>query len=161
MCLIVDANQRDAFFGRPPKPEYAPAVAWILSDTAGGRLVFGGKLRAELAQKQGAFRVLREWVIAGRAVEYPDDEVAVEERLVLALGIRSDDEHVIALARISGARVVATEDADLIADVTNKKLLDKPRGKIYQRAEHEHLLNHSTSCGLPMTRTVRGRAARK
>ncbi|MFN0147596.1 MAG: hypothetical protein ACKVT1_13870 [Dehalococcoidia bacterium] len=151
----MDANQRDAFFGQPPKPEYVPAVAWITQRR--GRLVYGGRLRVELAKKQGAARILAEWVKSGLAVEYSDEVVQAEEQTVIAIGIRSDDEHVLALARLSGARLIATEDEDLIADTTDKRLLDKPRGRIYQRAEHEHLLNHSRSCGLPPTRTARGR----
>jgi hypothetical protein len=158
MCLIVDTNQRDAFFGRPTNPAYAPAVAWITS--GGGRLVYGGKLRTEFATRPGVARLLDAWVKSGRAVLYADDLVESEERRVLAIGIRSDDEHVLALARLSGARLICTEDADLIVDTRDKRILDKPRARIYQRAEHAELLNHSGSCGRKPTRTSTGRTPR-
>ena len=44
---------------------------------------------------------------------------------------RSNDSHVIALAQISGARLLYTNDRDLQDDFKDKRLISKPRGKIY------------------------------
>src|SRR5436853_4523455 len=105
MCVIVDTNEAHRFFQRSPTSDYAPVIRWIT--TGSGRLRYGGKLKAELLHIQDAARLLRQWSAAGRAADEGDERVAAEERRVDALGVcRSNDLHVIALARVSGARVL-------------------------------------------------------
>ena len=58
--------------------------------------------------------------------------------------LQSDDSHVIALARASGARLLYTGDTALIADFKDKRLIDKPRGRIYSGAANSDLLTRST-----------------
>ena len=58
-----------------------------------------------------------------------DREVDREEVSVVGMGIISDDPHVLALARICGARLVYTEDRDLMRDLKDRKLLN-PLGKV-------------------------------
>lgn len=61
----------------------------------------------------------------------------------------SNDRHVVALAIVSGARTIATNDLALTKDVKNKRILDGPRGRVYSDpTEHEHLLRHTSSCGI-------------
>ena len=157
MCVIVDANRASSFFAEPPGAEDAPVVDWILGK--GGRLVFGGKLSEELLRINASVRTLRQWTLSGRALEIPAPLVSEEERLLRRMGIcRSNDHHVVALARLSGARIVVTGDQALMADVGNAQLLSAPRGKVYQRPEHAKLLKHSSSCGLAGTR-IRSRRA--
>lgn len=48
----------------------------------------------------------------------------------------SDDEHIIALAQISGARLLYSNDGDLHKDFRNKNLIDNPRGKVYSTREN-------------------------
>lgn len=64
-----------------------------------------------------------------------------------SLGCRSNDLHVLALARVSGARTLCTADGDLRRDFKDSRLVARPKGSIYSRASHAHLLKHSTSCG--------------
>ena len=52
----------------------------------------------------------------------------------------SNDCHIIALARASGARLLCSDDVKLGEDFKNKKWIDKPRGKIYKNATHNKLL---------------------
>ena len=54
--------------------------------------------------------------------------------------ITSDDPHVLALARVSGARLLYTKDNALIRDFKDKKFIDQPRGKVYTRKTNEDLL---------------------
>lgn len=65
----------------------------------------------------------------------------------------SNDIHVIALAQISGARLLYSNDMALHKDFRNKRLIDKPRGKVYstnQRKDftsgHARLLNDRSLC---------------
>ena len=52
---------------------------------------------------------------------------------------RSDDEHVVAVAQLGGARLLYSNDADLQADFGDKALVDRPRGKVYSTRIHDDL----------------------
>ena len=84
-----------------------------------------------------------------RGLREPD----AEEQALRARGLcTSDDEHLIALARKSGARVFCTEDTTLWKDVRNRALLAKPRGRIYRTKRHVALLGHHAGCQRPPQR---------
>ena len=73
--------------------------------------------------------------------------VNAEESLVVSTGLCvSDDPHIIALARVSGARTLCSNDNNLHTDFKNQRLLSHPRGGVYQNANHGHLLRHTRSC---------------
>ena len=44
----------------------------------------------------------------------------------------SDDTHVLALALVSGARLLYPNDAALIKDFKNRRIVANPGGKVYQ-----------------------------
>jgi len=78
---------------------------------------------------------------AGSAKQIPDSLVDSEERVVEALGVcKSDDPHVIALARAARVRLLCTLDENLQQDFRCKQLVDRPRGHIYKNSGHKHLL---------------------
>ena len=65
----------------------------------------------------------------------------------------SDDEHVIALEQVSGARLLFSNEADLHKDFKSKELIDQPRAKVYSTKEtrdltraHERLLADRSLC---------------
>lgn len=140
MCLIVDANVAHVVLGRPAHEDSLPITRWL---ARGGRVVFGGENFRELLKCGGAVIArLVELERAGRARNVDKTqpgEVEAETREVSSSCL-SDDPHVVALARVSGARVLASRDAALHADFKNKALIDHPRGSIYQDASHAHLL---------------------
>ena len=110
------------------------------------------------------FRELREyqrftsWVLqaflAGRATRIPDDEVDAETEVLRERRIcRSNDAHVLALARTSGARLLFTNDRDLQRDFTNREILSGTRGRVYTTLvnaatsrTHRNLLNRTDLC---------------
>ena len=49
------------------------------------------------------------------------------------------------LARKTGVRLLYTGDRDLIEDFKDKQFIDRPRGKVYTRAENARLLA-ATAC---------------
>jgi hypothetical protein len=116
--------------------------------------LFGGtKYRGEIDKHGKARSFFVQRVRAGRAFSIDDAAVDAEEkRLRAARACESDDEHVIALARSSGARVVCTEDHALWADVKDKQLIDAPRGRVYRTDEHTPLLHHDACCQKPPPR---------
>jgi hypothetical protein len=154
VCLILDTNRFGDTFSDSPRPAYVPLLRWLTDPDGDGSAVLGGtKYRAEVGKVDRARRFFVERVRAGRAHSVDDAAVDAEEaRLHAANACLSDDEHVVALARISGARVVCTEDQDLWKDVGDKGLLDRPRGRVYRTEEHLHLLHHDPGCRKPPSR---------
>lgn len=145
MCLIVDACRSGIVFGRPSDGDVEPIWVWLRSH--GGCLVFGGSLAAELSRNGAAAKLLAELKRSGRAIQVEgaalvEDEAALRSKARL----RSNDPHVLALARVTGARVLHTNDRDLIADFKDPAIVARPRGKVYLRAEHADLLTHSRGC---------------
>ena len=144
MCAIVDNSARDEVFGGAESPAGKFFLTWLTKGR--GRLVVGGKLRDELSGNQNFERWLPQAVQAGRARILGDNEVNDATRAVLADGVcRSDDPHIIALARISGTRLLYANDNALERDF--KRLIPKgivfttkqdPQRQITQ--EHQSLL---------------------
>ena len=138
MCIIVDANRLGAFLADPAGDDAAPLRAWV---DRGGRIVYstGGAFAREVGRRTRD-RLLT-YVRAGQATLVPADRFADDERkLRNHPDLRSDDPHVLALARATGVRLLHTGDADLTADFRNKKFIDRPRGKVYSTAANAGLL---------------------
>jgi hypothetical protein len=143
VCLIIDANRASLVFGQP-HDDYRPILDWL---ERGGMIVFGAKLARELDRVDAARRYLRALVQAGRAHQASGTTVDAEEAAMAAVGaIRSDDPHVLALARATGTRLLCSNDERLIADFKDKKWIDRPRGKVYRTKAHARLLGHTSGC---------------
>ena len=139
MCIIVDANRIGGLLGDPPDKDSAPVRSWI--ESGRGRIVYstGGQFANEIGGK--AKLKLQEYVRAGSARLVPHADLAeMEERLRSNQSLRSNDPHVIALARASGARLLFSGDRNLIRDFTSPQIISKPRGKVYSGAGNAGLL---------------------
>ena len=148
MCIIIDANKLGSFLADPPDEDSAPVRKWL---DKGGILVystgsiFAGEVRGR------AKRTLTDYVRAGQAKVIPKEQFMDDEISLSTRGdLRSNDPHVLALARASGARLLYTGDNDLIADFKNKQFIDKPRGKVYSGSANANLLTRSTCEGRGM-----------
>jgi hypothetical protein len=159
VCLIVDASIASLVFGDQPSPRFGPVLRWLYQEE--GRLVYGGHLANELRKVGAAARSIAELRKAGKALLYDDARLADDERAVQKTGhLRSNDGHVIALARVSGARVLCSDDQNLIRDFTDRNLISKPRGSVYMQEEHIALLEHCRGCPGPLPASRRKRSAR-
>ena len=138
MCAILDANVVGQVFGEDRPAAGRAFFGWLNADR--GRLVVGGQLRNELDQS-AAFRQWRvQAVLAGRVTLLNDDAIDAKARqLAKENTCRSDDEHVVAVAQLSGARLLYTNDRDLQRDFNNKALIDQPRGKVYSTRTRDDL----------------------
>jgi len=146
MCLIVDANVAGRFLAQP-----GAIVDWLSGKRGDPRLVAAGKLRRELAILDKVRRLLVALERAGRLRSADEQRLATEEaRLRRAGQCESNDHHVLALAIVTGARTLATDDDALARDFKNARLISAPRGKIYRDPEsHGKLLRHTPkSCGI-------------
>ena len=61
---------------------------------------------------------------------------------------RSDDPHVLALARVSGARLLFANDGRLIQDFQNNDILRQPPGKVYPPTDYHRFLNDRNNYNL-------------
>lgn len=153
MCAIVDNNVRDQVFGANSQ---SPAGRFFLDWLSHGRgkLVIGGQLLRELNDYGDFKRWLRTALARNTALAVADDRVDAETETLRARNICcSDDEHILALARISGARLLFTNDQDLQDDFRDRRIIADPRGRIYTtlahsdvRRTHRNLLNRADLC---------------
>lgn len=158
MCAILDANSAHEVFGRARRSQ-AGGDFYTHLQRGGMDLVVGGEVLQELSR---ASRELLEWIKEadrgghrGRVRRVRNEEIETrQKRLERSGSLRSDDPHVIALAQVSGARLLYTKDEDLRQDFKNKEILDNPRGKIYpigdgKQAKHDRqrLHNAKNLCG--------------
>lgn len=153
MCAIVDANVASEVFGSSPPPAGEKFFEWLKKGS--GRLVVGGKLLEELEMGSADFRRWGQQAqLAGRMRIVSKREVdARTEQIQREGAIRSDDPHVIALAQVSGARLLYSNDGDLQKDFRNGELIDDPRGKVYStrrdksfQRSHDRLLKNKNLC---------------
>lgn len=107
-------------------------------------MVYGGKLKREYIPVTNIRRILFKFDQAGIAKVFPDVDVDNQTDIIKKMKTCvSNDEHIIALARVSGARLLCSEDSSLHTDFKCKKLIDSPRGKIYQTRKHISILNEN------------------
>lgn len=140
MCVIVDANRMGDFLSRPMRPDSEPIDRWLRRRR--GKLVYstGGRFTREMSYVKK--RQFLDYVRAGYTLLVPSDTFAEDERSLREGGsLESDDAHVLALARESGARLLYTHDSPLMRDFKDKGIIDAPRGKIYSGAQNAGLLS--------------------
>jgi hypothetical protein len=140
MSIIVDANCSADAMRLDPAPDFAPIIAAFVGGTA--KLTYGGtKLLSEYRRVGAAWRFLLMLDRAGKSRKINDVLVdAEQDRISSSMDLRSDDPHVLALARISGARLLCSRDGDLHQDFRNADIISRPRGFVYQDASHRHLI---------------------
>ena len=104
MCAILDNDVRHQVFGDSQTEAGKFFLDWLTSKKKRGVLVVGGKLLQELADSPKFNEWLQEAQQAGRTRRISDQEVNNEtENLRKQKICQSNDEHVLALARVSGA----------------------------------------------------------
>ena len=158
MCAIVDASVIGEVFGRARSrtPAAQKFFEWLNAGT--GILVIGGKLRSELERS----KAFRGWALTaiqtGKLVSINDDSVNTRAGQLREFIRKQDDPHVIALAQISGARLLYSNDRGLIQHFKDEQFISCPQGSIYTTLtpeslpegeftrEHEDLLLRSDLC---------------
>ncbi len=145
MCIIIDANQASNVFQNAVNDDFKPIIKWLFSKD--GMMVYGGKLAEELAKVSSASHAIKVLQDAGHAQHFNDRDVNIEEQSIIRMKVCvSNDPHIIALARLTGARTLCSHDTLLHKDFKNTFLINKPKGCIYQEKSHTDLLGHTVSC---------------
>lgn len=156
MCAIIDNNVRHEAFGEPEVQTAAGKffIDWV--NAGRGKLVVGGKLYDELAGYRNFNQWFRQALRLGNAISIDDSTVAAETAALASRHIcKSNDAHVLALARVSGARLLFTNDQDLQDDFGNRQIIGGVRGRVYTTLRyqdisrsHKDLLNRNDLCAL-------------
>ena len=158
MCAIIDANVTFEVFGTKRTEAGVRFRDWL--DGGRGRLVVGGRNLEELTRNRSFERWFREERRRGGRVRQTRNEIISERQQALVRdGLpTSDDEHVLALAQVSGARLLYSNDRRLKNDFLNAAIIREPGGKVYTTQhggrhvtrftdEHEELLRTEDLCG--------------
>ena len=102
-----------------------------------------------------AFQKWRQQAIQAGRIKHFDDADVENRTEILTRGrsCKSDDQHVIALAQVSGSRFLYSDDGDLHEDFKNNRLINRPRGVIYSTKDrgnftpaHRRLLGRNNIC---------------
>lgn len=142
MCAIVDADCTGEIVAASLSPAAQAFRESIMNGSC--RLVVGGsRLRQEYGQsstKRGQAKqtTVSKWMSefhrAGKLVFHNDGEVDDYAKEIQCSGMcMSEDYHIIALARVTGARLLYSRDQNLHRDFKNQMLLNNPPGKVYPR----------------------------
>ena len=154
MCAIIDNNVRHEVFGTDDVQSEAGRLFLDWVDSGKGKLVVGGELRRELSDYRRFIKWLSQARLSGHVVLVADDEVDAETYSLLDSNIcKSNDAHVLALAKVSGARLLFTNDQALQSDFRNPQIVSGTRGRIYTTLvrqdvskTHRDLLNRADLC---------------
>ena len=97
----------------------------------------GGQLGAELVRTP-AKGWIQQAILSGKIQTVDEGEVKSRtDELRNSGACSSDDPHVIALAQVSGSRLLYSNDRDLHKDFKNTQLLSTPPGKIYSTKKNK------------------------
>ncbi len=130
MCIIIDANVLPCVFGKEngKHNQYKSVMNWIAKKN--GKLVYGGtKYKAELSRLRGVLAVVSQLAVARKTVAVCDEAVnrLESEYATLFSKAKYDDHHLVAIAVVSGCRLVCTEDQG--AHELIKKVFCSEKGK--------------------------------
>lgn len=145
MCIVVDPPTLIPMFKTddPEHPNFAPVKDWLT--TGPGKLVIGGtKFKSELTAVSSMLRLIMEFDKRGKVLRQKDCDVDADEVIVKGIEPASDfdDPHLVALVRLSGAKLICTRDLRshkyLRATKFYRTTLERP--KLYTRAKNSALL---------------------
>lgn len=144
MCIIVDTNLFHKFFNKNNQ-DFSLVDEWM--DEEHVPLVYGGtKYNSELRKAHKYLGIFEEYKKIRKAYHIIDNLVDLQERIVLQICPETnvfDDQHLVALVRVTKSRLVMTEDPGAERLLKNRRLYNRGirRPKIYKRREHNNLLN--------------------
>ena len=156
MCAIIDNNVRHEVFGEKSVQTEAGEYFLDWLDNRKGKLVVGGGLLQELSGYSNFNRWFQQALIAGSVQRVSDAQVERETANLQSRNVcKSNDAHVLALAVVSGARLLFTNDQDLQEDFRNRGIIGGIRGRVYTTlvhqdfsSTHRSLLNRTDLCAV-------------
>jgi len=141
MCIIVDTNVLSEVFDSSNQNhmDFKPVYEWIMHGK--GKLVFGGsKYAKELGKYLPLFVQLKK---VNKAVYLEDEIVDTEQQFLSGVISHSnfDDQHLVALLKLSGCKLICSNDRRAYPYFTHSKFFSKNnRPKIYSSKRNIKLL---------------------
>ncbi len=138
MCIILDINCLGKLTN-PNNEDMAPVRKWL--DKKNSKIVIANT--DKFKQEWGRINTKQqlEWSRAGKLKIEKNSNKVQDKTDRLRETIKSNDEHIIALAQVTGVNILVSDDKALHQDFT--KLVKG--GRVYQKATHKHLL-HRDMC---------------
>lgn len=140
MCAILDANTFSKFKDAADE-DMEPVWNWL--ENKSGKLVYANTPKFEEEWERGGMIHIRDQLMRAGQLKLISEGVQ-EKANELKGKIRSDDEHIIALALIADVKVLLSHregDRDLITDFKSRDLV---QGKVYTRKAHGRMLTKDT-----------------
>ncbi len=140
MCAILDANTFHKFKD-PSNEDMKPVWKWL--ENKNGKIIYTSTKKFEEEWYKGGMDPIREQLMRSGQLKLVSQDVQ-EKADELKDEIRSNDEHIIALAIIAQVKILISYregDSDLFNDFKNRNLV---HGKVYTRKEHQRLLTKDT-----------------
>ena len=134
MCLILDTNKYGDFL-EPDNQDMEPIRNWM--KTKNGKMAYSPteKMERELKRHNKMRERFDRYRETQKLKLVPPNEV--DQAMSSLQGLRSDDPDIIALAQVSGVKLLVSNDENLHSDF--KTVV---RGKIYQTSAHKRLLRN-------------------
>ena len=142
MCVILDANTFHKF-KNPTDEDMAPVWKWL--DDKNGKIVYSNTEKFVDEWERGGMGHLRDQMMRAGQLKLVSEGVQ-EKADELEGEIASNDEHIIALAIVSGVKVLVSYregDSDLFTDFKNRQLVG---GKVYTRKAHARRMLTKDTC---------------
>lgn len=140
MCLILDTNKYDDYLDLTNK-DMKPVRDWVEKNN--GRIAYTPTEKMEKELKKGRQTKIEKqfdkYKRSGKLKIIPKDKVQQAEQQLKNL--KSNDAHIIALAKVANVKLLVSSDKKLHKDFTNPKIIG---GKVYQNRSHQHLLDQLT-----------------
>jgi len=142
MCIIIDTNCLNEVFDTSNKHhnEFKPVFNWVYLGK--GKIVYGGsKYLSEIGKYLTLFLNLNK---AGKAIYVDNNKVDVEEVVVSTI-IQDpdfDDQHLVALLRVSGCKLICSRDKRAYPFFRHKRFFSSAntKPKIYSSSKNKGLL---------------------
>lgn len=149
MCVIVDTNTFHKFKKRNNE-DMEPVWTWL--EKRGGKIAYSDTEKLEEEWNRAGMQDLREQLIqAGKLKRVPPQDVQ-KKADELKGKIKSDDEHIIALALVTGVKVLISYsdyesgqkgDSDLFDDFRDRNLVG---GRVYTKKSHARRMLTKDTC---------------
>ena len=136
MCIILDVNMLSRF---KKHADEDMRHVWNWLQKKNSKIAYSTTQKFKDEWKRGGGDSLMRELERNKKLKLVSNQDVLIEQSEVEGKIESNDSHIIALARVAQVKVLVSQDKELINDFTNRELV--ARGKVYQRAEHAHLLN--------------------
>ena len=149
MCIIVDTNTFHKF-KKPDDEDMEPVWTWL--EKRGGKIAYSDTEKLEEEWNRGGMQNLRNRLRRTGKLKIVSPQDVEEKADELKGKIKSDDEHIIALALVARVKILIsysdyesgqTGDRDLFDDFRDKRLVG---GSVYTREGHARSMLKKDTC---------------